>query len=135
MQISRGTTIEQTALGLGATDKVIWFNTDTNVFEVWNGTMWKLNNDKFEIKLASYNIVSTAEFIEVTTASTQTLPTSVGIAGKKFCIINVSSGNITVNTTASQTIGNAVSGNPTSIVLLPEEVLEIVSNGTNYRII
>jgi len=84
----------------------------------------------------TYSILPTDTYVEIDTAtSVVTLPTAVGIAGKKFCIINVSSGSITVNTTSSETIGNNSVTNPTSIILLPEEVLEVVSNGTNYRII
>ncbi|SRR3972149_5192233 len=90
-------------------------------------------NFGYVIKSANYTITTADRTIEVTSTSTQTLPTAVGNSGSEFRVINVSTGNVVVDTTSSQTIGNLSTGNPTSITLAPEEWLDVISNGTNYR--
>ena len=98
----------------------------------------KLNGNMtaYQVKAVSYTLTSSDLTIEVSTAgATQTLPTAVGIAGKKYTIINNSIGIVRVNTTSSQTIGNEVVGNPIFINLKPQEWLDVVSNGTNWKII
>jgi len=73
---------------------------------------------------------------EVTVAgATQTLPTAVGKLNKRYRIINASNGVVRVDTTSSQTIGNAVAGNPIFFDLQPGEVLDVISNNTNWRMI
>lgn len=90
----------------------------------------------YQVKSATYTLTASDRTIEVDTAgATQTLPTAVGCSGREYRIINASTGIVRANTTSSQTIGNANSGNPTFIDLNPEEWLDIVSNGTNWRII
>lgn len=84
---------------------------------------------------ANYTLTSADETVEVTVSSVQTLPSAIGLLNKSFKVINATAGQVTVDTTASQTIGNKVSGNPISITLQPEEYLEVISNGINYRII
>ena len=86
-------------------------------------------------KTASYVLTKDNRTIEVITASTQTLPTAVGISGREYRIINASTGNVIVDTTSSQTIGNKNTETRTSITLLPEEWLDVISNGSNWRII
>lgn len=98
----------------------------------------KLNGNitAYQVKAVSYTLTSSDLTIEVSTSgATQTLPTAVGIAGKKYTIINNSIGIVRVNTTSSQTIGNKVIGNPIFINLKPQEWLDVVSNGTNWKII
>jgi hypothetical protein len=93
-------------------------------------------NTSYVIKSGAYVVTSADQTIEVTTAgATQTLPTAVGKLGKTFRVINCSGGIVRVDTTSSQTIGNAVAGNPTYIDLNPEEWLDVISNNVNYRII
>jgi hypothetical protein len=86
-------------------------------------------------KTANFTLTVDNRTIEVTTASTQTLPTAVSIPGREYRIINASVGNVIVNTTSSQTIGNKNAETNTSITLLPEEWLDVMSNGSNWRII
>ena len=87
------------------------------------------------IKSVNYTLTTSNKTVEVTSPSTQTLLTAVGNNGLELRIINASASNITVATTSSQTIGNKVTGNPITITLLPEEWLDVISNGSNWRII
>ena len=80
---------------------------------------------------ATYTIVNTDYVIESTSGTfTVTLPTAVNVQGKQYVIKNVGTGTITVGTTLSQTID----GNNT-ISLSQNEVIEVVSNGSNWKII
>lgn len=90
----------------------------------------------YVIKNVAYVLLPADGTSEVTVAgATQTLPTAVGILNKRYRIINASNGVVRVDTTSSETIGNAVTGNPTFIDLNPEEVLDVISNNTNWRMI
>jgi hypothetical protein len=90
----------------------------------------------YQIKSVVYTLTITDRTIEVDTASaTQTLPTAVGITGREYRIINTSIGIVRVTTTSAQTIGNKNTGNKTYIDLKPEEWLDVISNGTNWRTI
>lgn len=98
----------------------------------------KLNGNvgEYSIKSTAYTLVAIDGTIEVTVSgSTQTLPTAIGILNKRYRIINTSNGIVRVNTTLSQTIGNNSISNPTFIDLYSEEVLEVISNNSNWRII
>jgi hypothetical protein len=87
-------------------------------------------------KTGNYTLTINDRTVECTTnASTQTLPTAVGCNGREYRIINATGTNVTVATTSSQTIGNAITGNPTSVILGPEEWLDVISNNANWRII
>ena len=50
MQISRGTTVERDALSLGVSDKVIFFNVTTGLYDFWDGNNWILKVDKLSIQ-------------------------------------------------------------------------------------
>jgi hypothetical protein len=91
-------------------------------------------NARLSSKVGDYTITVNDYCVEATTAnSTITLRTAVGITGQLFVIDNNSGGSVTVATLNSETIsGGGVSA--TSIVLLNQEVLEVQSNGTGYRI-
>lgn len=92
--------------------------------------------ESYVFKSANYTLTALDTTVEVTsTGKTITLPTSVGKIGKKYKIINSSSGFTNIATTSSQTIGNLATNNPTTFVLNNEEVLEVVSNGINWKII
>jgi hypothetical protein len=90
----------------------------------------------YVIKAVAYVLLPADGTSEVTVAgATQTLPTAVGKLNKRYRVINASNGVVRVDTTSSQTIGNAVVGNPTFIDLQPGEVLDVISNNTNWRMI
>lgn len=90
----------------------------------------------YVIKAVAYTLLATDSTSEVITAgATQTLPTAVGKLNKRYRIINASNGVVRVDTTSFQTIGNAVVGNPTFVDLQPGEVLDVISNNTNWRMI
>lgn len=90
----------------------------------------------YVIKAVAYVLLASDGTSEVTVAgATQTFPTAVGKLNKRYRVINVSNGVVRVDTTSSQTIGNAVVGNPTFIDLQPTEVLDVISNNTNWRMI
>ena len=89
----------------------------------------------YNILSANTTLTSAHYTVEVNTATvTITLPTAIGISAKEYTIINSSSGNITINTTSSQTIGN-INGSPITFSLLSGEVLTVISNNSNWRII
>jgi len=67
--------------------------------------------------------------VEVTGAATITLPTAVGVQGKKYVIKNTHTAAITVDTTSSQTIDGALTK-----TLETYESLEVLSNGVNWII-
>lgn len=82
--------------------------------------------------IVSANTTVSATTTEVTGGTSYALP-AVPAAGTKYRIINASSSTIAVTSAAG--IGNKVSGNPTSISLKQEEWLDVISNGTLWRII
>lgn len=85
----------------------------------------------YVVKSLSYTLTANDYFVEVTTASTtQTLPTAVGKLAKVYQIINASAGDITVNTTSSQTINGSL-----TITIPANSTLSVVSNNSNWKII
>ena len=64
---------------------------------------------------------------------TITLPDATSNTGKTYIIDNSSDGNVTVDTTFSQII-TGLDINGTSFVLATQNVLEVTSNGTLYRL-
>lgn len=90
----------------------------------------------YAVKSADYTITTSDAIIEVDTIGvTITLPTAVGIKGQEFIIINANDGTTTVDTTGGETIGNEVTPANTTFTLSSEEVLQVVSDGANWRII
>ena len=61
-----------------------------------------------------------------------TLPTAVGIAGRRYVIKNSGTGVITLNTTSAQTIDGSASG---VLTLAQYAKYTVVSNGANWIII
>lgn len=107
---------------------------------VFNGTdlVWTSagTTSTYTVKSDDYIIQNTDRTIEADTSGiTITLPTALGIAGQEFRVINTSSGEITVTAVLSQTIGNTPIGSPALMALYPEEWLDIISNGSNWRIV
>ena len=82
------------------------------------------------ITAANYVAVSSDKHIQVTSPSkTITLLTAVGKSGFELYIDNASTGNITVNTTSSQTIHGQLTQTVPS-----NSTLAVYSDGTNWRI-
>jgi hypothetical protein len=79
----------------------------------------------------NYIVLITDRIVKVTAqAVTITLPTAVGNSGREFIINNASTGNITVNTTASQLINDQLNQ------LIPSKSsMTVYSDGTGYNII
>lgn len=76
----------------------------------------------------NYTVLVTDQIIKVTgAAAVITLPTAVGNTGRKFDINNASTGDITVNTTSSQTITNQLTQ-----VLPSGSSMTVYSDGANY---
>jgi hypothetical protein len=86
-------------------------------------------------KSANYTLVSGNDVVIVDTASTQTLPTAVGLTGKVFTIINKSSSpaNVVVATTSAQTIGGRASAD--IVLAYFNDYITVVSDGSNWEIL
>lgn len=83
-------------------------------------------------KTGAYTLTNSDEIVECTSGTFDlTLPTAVGIAGKRFHIDNSGTGVITLLTTSAQTIHGLASG---VLTVLQNETYTIVSNGSNWRI-
>ena len=94
--------------------------------------VWQYPNGNYVDKAASYTLVaSTNDVVDFTAVATATLPTAVGITGKKFTIINSSTAIITVSTTSSQTINGVVGSSLNS----QYETLIVQSDGANWYIL
>ena len=62
--------------------------------------------------------------------ATATLPTAVGISGKRFTVVNTTGGyNVTLATTSSQTIDGIAGG---WVLATKNDSITVVSNGTNW---
>lgn len=85
-------------------------------------------------KSANYTLTAADYFINATVSGiTFTFPTAVGIAGREYVIINSSSGDITANTTSSQTIGNYTT--TTSVTIPSNATYVFAASGTGYKVI
>jgi hypothetical protein len=83
------------------------------------------------IKTDNYTAQTTDEVIELSVSGkTITLPTA-SVTGKKYVIINSSSGDITVS--SASVIGNT--GSDTSLTVGTGNATTLISNGTQWRII
>lgn len=86
----------------------------------------------YSAKTAGYTLTDTDHVIEVTSGThTQTLPSAVGITGRKYTITNSGTGVVTVATTSSQTFVN-VTATPTTLTLNQFQCVTVVSNGSNW---
>ena len=86
----------------------------------------------YAAKTGAYTIGEGDNVIDCTSGTfTVTLPTAVGIAGRKYVIKNSGTGTITVDGSGSETLDGA-----TTAVLRPgKSCITIQSNGTNWIII
>ena len=98
----------------------------------WLHFNYSLSSDSWITTVtANYTVSSTDEIVvQTTSGTTTTLPTAVGFNGRKFTIKNASAGNITINTTSSETIDGQLTQ-----ILATYNSISVVSNGTNYYII
>lgn len=79
---------------------------------------------------ASSALVQGLTTVNSASATTQTLPTAVGITGQQFIVKNINTGTVTVATTSSQTID----GGSTAVIYNQYTSLTFVSDGTNWNI-
>lgn len=89
----------------------------------------------FTAKAVNYTLAATDYFVAADATNgpiTQTLPTAVGIAGKRYVIEKVDS---TVNTVAiATTSGQTISGAASELLVFPGHRVALVSNGTNWLV-
>jgi len=86
----------------------------------------------YAAKTANYTLTATDGVIDFTSgSSTATLPTAVGISGKRYFIKNSGSGVTTIATTSSQTI-DGISG---LVLFNQNSTAVLVSDGANWKII
>ena len=90
------------------------------------------------ITAATYSIATTDKFLIYTgsSSSTFTLPTAVGVTGKEYFIKNMTSSNITLNTTSSQQIWFSSSSKVTTISIDGDNAtsnwIHLISDGTHW---
>jgi len=84
-------------------------------------------------KTASYSIVAATDYTVDCTAKsfTVTLPTAVGLLGRRFEIINSGTGTITIAATSSQTIN----GQSNQQLAAQYTSMTVVSDGANWKIV
>lgn len=83
-------------------------------------------------KTATYTATVNDFTIECTANTfTVTLPTSVGISGRIYHIVNSGAGTITVGTTSSQTFVNVIA-TPTTLTMATIGTTSVQSNGANW---
>ena len=87
---------------------------------------------EYAIKAADYTATAGDYYIEMSTASTLTLPAISGITGTEYKVINTSGGNVTIDGNASETIGNT--SPTTTITVASGDAVVLVANGTIWRI-
>lgn len=79
---------------------------------------------------SAYTLTADDEVLYCNGTFTVTLPTAVGIGGKVYFIVNISTGIITVNGNGSETINDEL-----TMELLQEDAGMIKSNNSNWRIL
>lgn len=81
-------------------------------------------------KTGNYTATPADEVIVCSGTFTVTLPTAVGITGKQYDVKNTGVGLVTVATTSSQLIDGE-----SSMMLPSKSNMEVVSDGTGWRIL
>jgi hypothetical protein len=122
----------------GAYNSVFTFTGATSVTFPTSGTLATVGApvlEPFTSKTANYTITTADSIILcLTNAFTLTLPTAVGLNGRKFTIKNgntiASGNNITMATTSAQTVDGGVSG-----AITPLSSQTFLSDGSNWWII
>ena len=96
----------------------------------YTGGVQNLIGRPYIAKTGNYTLVFNDYLVDVTSGTnTQTLPTAVGFAGKKYVIKNSGTGTTTVATTSSQTIDGV-----TTLTLTQYQCVTVISNGANWVI-
>ena len=129
----RMTTTQRDAISSPATGLQV-YNTTTNTNDYYNSAAWTSQvTSSYSLKSANYTLVPTDDYINVSATATMTLPTAVGITGKRFTITNVGgvSTVITIGTTSSQSVINYDGGSST-ILISQNKSITVVSNGANW---
>ena len=90
----------------------------------------------FSTKTSNYTITGSDDVIAADASGgvvTITLPTAVGISGRKFGVKRINSGNnnVTIATTGGQTID----GDTTQVLVLQYTSIDLVSDGANWNIV
>jgi hypothetical protein len=124
----RTTTSNSNALLRKSQDSIGYICTSTG----WTAFNYSLSFDSWiNTVTANYTVSSTDEIVvQTTSGTTTTLPSAIGLNGRKFTIKNASAGDITINTTSSQTIDGQLTQ-----ILSTYNSINVVSDGTNYYII
>ena len=137
---------EQYGFGVGANGDIQYHSNATHDFYIANVKIFSVSNMGvttygygYRRTITTYttnqSLVATYDDIvrcNSATAFTITLPTAVGITGKKFTVKNINSGIITINTTSSQTIDNNASG---TLTINKYNSVDMVSDGANWMIL
>lgn len=86
----------------------------------------------FSSKSSAYTLTAVDDIVSVTGTTTITLPTAVGIAGRKYTIKNIDAATtITVSANGAETIDGA----PTKPLVVQYQYLTILSDGANWLIV
>jgi hypothetical protein len=88
----------------------------------------------YAAKSSNYTLTGNDNYIKVTASATITLPTAVGRAGQIYSVCNMYSGNITINTTSSQTFVN-YDGGAVTMNLPTTHTITFASDGANWMVI
>jgi hypothetical protein len=112
---------------------LVVYDTDLDTLCQTNGTVWDSIETANKITSTGINytvLVTDKTVIQTVSSTTVTLPTAVGISAKVFTIKNASAGDITINTTSSQTIDGQLTQ-----ILSTYNSINVLSDGSNYYII
>ncbi|MES2287854.1 MAG: hypothetical protein V4547_19355 [Bacteroidota bacterium] len=86
----------------------------------------------FSSKNSAYTLTAVDDIVSVTGTTTITLPTAVGIPGRKYTIKNMGPATtVTVSASGAETID----GSPTKPLALQYQYLTVLSNGANWMIV
>ncbi|MES2140473.1 MAG: hypothetical protein V4511_12265 [Bacteroidota bacterium] len=86
----------------------------------------------FSSKSSAYTLTAVDDIVSVTGTTTITLPTAVGIAGRKYTIKNIDAATtVTVSASGAETIDGA----PTKALALQYQYLTLLSDGANWLIV
>lgn len=86
----------------------------------------------FSAKSSAYTLTAADDIVSVTGTTTITLPTAVGIAGRKYTVKNIDAATtVSISANGAETIDGA----PTKLLALQYQYLTILSDGANWLIV